>query len=144
MTDYFDGQRRGIANYHGKPHLYESRWSDIDTDQEDTFLLMPITAETFELALEDWAIWRRWEIAFHEGRTSVDTHPALPEDRTRHDEISQELNERLVMDESQAFRAKATFQFREQEKKEPGFKPLIVEWTVIFCQDAADNRTNVW
>ena len=101
-------------------HLYESRWSDIDTDQEDTFLLMPISAETFELALEDWAIWRRWEIAFHEGRTSVDTHPALPEDRTRYDEIKQELNKRLVMDESQAICAKATFQAIEQVKSEPG------------------------
>jgi hypothetical protein len=143
MTDYYDGPRRGIADYRGKPHLYESRWSDIGTDQEDTFLLMPITAEMLELALEDWAIWRRWEIAFHEGRTSAGTHPALPEDRTRHDEINQELNERLVMDESKAFCAKATFQVREEEKSEHGWKPLIVEWTEVSCQDAVDNRENV-
>jgi len=143
MTDYYDGPRRGIADYRGRPHLYESRWSDTDTDQEDTFLLMPISAETFELALEDWAIWRRWEIAFHEGRTSVDTHPALPEDRTRYDEIKQELNRRLVMDESQAICAKATFQAIEQVKSEPGWKPLIVEWREVSCQDALDNRMNV-
>jgi hypothetical protein len=143
MTDYYDGPRRGIADYRGRPHLYESRWSDIETNQEDTFLLMPIIAETFELALEAWAIWRRWEIAFHEGRASADTHPALPEDRTRYDEISQELNKRLVMDESQAFCAKAAFQAPEQEKSGPGWKPLIVEWTKVSCQDGVDNRINV-
>jgi len=143
MTDYYDGPRRGIADYRGKPHLYESRYSDIDTDQEDTFLLMPIIRDTFELALEDWAIWRRWEIAFHEGRTSADTHPALPEDRTRHDEIKQELNKRLIMDESKAFCAKAIFQVSEEGKSEPGCKPLIVEWTEFSCQDAVDNRMNV-
>jgi hypothetical protein len=143
MTDYYDGPRRGIADYCGNPHLYESLWSDIDSDQEDTFLLMPITAETFELAHEAWEIWRRWEIAFHEGRTSADTHPALPDERTRSDEIKQELNKRLVMDESQAFCAKATFQAREQEKSEPGWKPPLVEWTEISRQEAVDNRRNV-
>jgi hypothetical protein len=40
MTDYYDGPRRGIADYRGRLRLYESRWSDIDTDQEDTFLLI--------------------------------------------------------------------------------------------------------
>jgi hypothetical protein len=63
--------------------------------------------------------------------------------RTRYDEISQELNKRLVMDESQAFCAKATFQAPEQEKSGPGWKPLIVEWTKVSCQDAVDNRINV-
>jgi hypothetical protein len=51
MTDYYDGPRQGVADYRGRPHLYESQWSDIDSDQEDTFLLTPITAETFKLAL---------------------------------------------------------------------------------------------
>jgi hypothetical protein len=26
----------------------------------DTFLLMPIDADSLALALEDWSIWRRW------------------------------------------------------------------------------------
>jgi hypothetical protein len=67
----------------------------------------------------------------------------LPEDRTRHDEINGELKKRLVMDESKAFCAKATFQVREEEKSEPGGKPLLVEWTEVSCQDAVDNRMNV-
>ena len=46
----------------------------------ETFLLQPIDGQAFSLALEDWAIWRRWETAFHEGKTPHETHPALPED----------------------------------------------------------------
>jgi hypothetical protein len=37
--------------------------------------------------LEHWDIWLRWESAFHEGRTTLETHPALPEDRARHEEL---------------------------------------------------------
>ena len=68
---------------------------------------------------------------------------AMPEDRTRYDEIKQELNKRLVMDESQTICAKATFQAIEQVKSEPEWKPLIVEWREVSCQDAVDNRMNV-
>jgi hypothetical protein len=58
MTDCYDGPRRGIADFRGNPHLYESRWSDIDSEDDDTFLLMPVDAATFEWALEDWTNWR--------------------------------------------------------------------------------------
>jgi len=61
LTDWYDGPRRGIANYHGQPHLFESEWGDGEYLDADTFLLMPIDPDTFSLALEDWAIWRRWE-----------------------------------------------------------------------------------
>jgi hypothetical protein len=57
--------------------------------------------------------------------------------------VEQELNKRLVMDESQAICAKATFQAIEQVKSVPGSKPLIVEWREVSCQDAVDNRMNV-
>lgn len=28
LTDWYDGPRRGIADYRGRPHLFESEWSD--------------------------------------------------------------------------------------------------------------------
>lgn len=61
----------------------------------DTFLLMPIDQETFALALEDWAIWRRWETAFQLGKTTQETHPALLEDKSRHEELKRLLKGRL-------------------------------------------------
>ena len=34
MTDWYDGPRRGVATVNGLPHIYESCWSDIDSDDE--------------------------------------------------------------------------------------------------------------
>ena len=141
VTKYYDGPRQGIADHLGVPHFYESRWSDIDTDQEDTFLLMPIPAEIVKLALEDWAIWRRWEVAFHKGQIAADTHPALPEDRERHSELQERLKHSLFIDESKAFCARARFQVQIKEEHEVGMKPLEVEWTLVSSSDYVDNRS---
>jgi len=93
MTDYYDAPREGIADFHGRPHHYSPKepewWND------GVYELRPIDDETFELALEHWTIWRRWEIAFHEGRTDLDTHPALPGDRARLEELEALLAARL-------------------------------------------------
>src|SRR5262249_26721368 len=68
MTDFWDGPRQGIANFNGIPHLYESEFDKFtENDWQDTYLLMPIDEATFQLAMEDWEIWRRWETAFHSG-----------------------------------------------------------------------------
>jgi hypothetical protein len=64
LTDWYDGPRRGIADYHGQPHLFESDWKDGENLDADTFLLMPIDKDTFSFALEDWAIWRRMGDSF--------------------------------------------------------------------------------
>ena len=97
MTDYYDGPRGGMANYLGRPHLYRSLWADIDHERADVFELFPVDEETFTLAIEDWEIWRRWRAAFDRGEVSVDSHPALPADRQRHDEIEMILRPRLAV-----------------------------------------------
>jgi len=95
----------------------------------DTFLLMPIDPEVFSLALEDWAIWRRWESAFYQGNANRETHPALPEDRQRHEELKRLLEVRLVLDPTRAIRAKAEFQVRhDSEWNGHGSNPLEVRW----------------
>jgi hypothetical protein len=87
VTDYYDGPVRGIADFQGCPHLYEAEWDDTADQYAATFLLSPLSEEVVRLMLEDWDIWLRWEAAFHEGRTTHATHPALPEDRPRHLEL---------------------------------------------------------
>ena len=86
MIGYYDGPRSGIADYKGRPHVYEPL-SPEAPDTADGFFLQPVDKETFELAMQDWAIWCRWERAFHSGHTTQVTHPALPEDRARHQEL---------------------------------------------------------
>lgn len=127
MPYWYDGPREGIADFRGHPHLFISEWSDVAGLESDTFLLMPIDPETFALALEDWAIWLRWSAAFDRGETTAETHPALPEDRARREELRRLLEGRLTLDPSRALRASGEFQYG----REPG--PIVFDqrpWTV--------------
>jgi hypothetical protein len=108
MSDYYDGPRTGITTLHGQPHAYQSLWTDQDGGV-DTFVLQPIDNETFQLALEDWAIWKRWDAAFAAGQTTIETHPALPEDRARHNELKVILSPQLTFDTEKALRAQLRY-----------------------------------
>jgi hypothetical protein len=79
VTDYYDGPRKGIANYRGQPHFYECMFNEAKDDYLELFQLIPRGTEIFQLAVEDWNILRRWEIAFHAEQTDISTHPALPQ-----------------------------------------------------------------
>ena len=140
MTDYYDGPRRGIAAFQGEPHLYVSRLGNIGNETEDSFLLMPIDADIFALAVEDWAIWRRWEDAYRAGTTPHETHPALPEDRERQLELASELERRLVMNEDAALCATAEFQAAGPSDHE-ATAGLLVKWTLVSRAAYVDRRS---
>jgi hypothetical protein len=138
VPDWYDGPRRGIANFEGEPHLFESEFADIE-DADDVFVLSPVSDETFRLALEKWQIWRRWERAFHAGETPMDTHPALPEDRKRWEELQRLLIDAGVVyperhgdgppqpttDLGKAVRATAAFRSSGTDN---GHASLLVKW----------------
>ena len=128
MTDYYDGPRKGIADYHGTPHLYESCWADNEL-ADDVFLLSPISAEVLDWALEDWDIWLRWRAAHDAGLTTTDTHPALPADRARHNELVKLLEPSLTTNIETAVAAKAQFDFSQVD--ESGNRLMKVEWTRV-------------
>ena len=128
MTDFYDGPRRGVANYQGRPHFYDSEWQNDSSADDDAFLLTPISEALLELALEDWEIWRRWEVAFHEGRTDSASHPALPEDRARHTPLQPILAAQLVTAPEQAVRVRGVFRTVDVEPSYRGWRPLEVQW----------------
>ena len=145
VTDYYDGPRAGIANFGGSPHSFRSLYADIDTNDDNVFALTPLDAETFRLALEDWAIWKRWESAFYAGRTDRSTHPALPEDRQRHEWLERELAKRMAPEESSELVAKGDFRaVPGQEQLRPGvIREIEVRWYEIgfgksIVSDATD------
>jgi hypothetical protein len=109
VTDYYDGPRRGIADFGGQPHVFTSEWDDSEDSYAEVFQLRRVDRETFELALEDWQVWLRWQDAFHRREVTTETHPALPRDRARHDEIQAVLSERLANLPGPVIRARATF-----------------------------------
>lgn len=126
ITDWHDGPRRGVATVNGRPHVFESCWSDIDSDDDDVFVLSPISGEVFSAAIEDREIWTRWEAAYKNGKTTMETHPALPEDRVRHAALAIILSERLVIDERQQFAATAVFRYHVDSEPR-----IEAEWTII-------------
>ena len=141
LPDWYDGPRRGIANFEGRPHLFESEFADL-AGQQDVFVLSPVDDQTLALALEDWRIWRRWERAFHAGNTPKETHPALPEDRERWEQLQPQLVAAGIAPSStegsgppqpatgstRAFRATAEF---ERSGTDNGHASLRVRWTLV-------------
>jgi hypothetical protein len=112
ITDRYDGPVRGIADYRGRPHYYERQFDDEADEWSDIYWLTPLDDETFALAMEAWQIWRRWETTFHQHETTMATHPALPADRPRSDELAAVLNQRLVVD-GRAWAAEAKFEWTD-------------------------------
>lgn len=74
VWDYYDGPRSGIAEYRGQPHHYNCEWNETKDDYAATFVLTPIDQQTLTLAMEQWAIWRQWQDAFHRGEVPQSTH----------------------------------------------------------------------
>ena len=128
MTDYYDGPRTGIADYLGHPYCYESCFSNLEDDYTDEFILQPIGKEMFCLAMENWSIWQRWESAFRKGQTTLETHPALPEDRKRRLEIDIAL-ENGPTPVGPGIRVTAEFQYLSRPDERVLRPPTHVRWS---------------
>ena len=131
VTDYYDGPRAGVADFNGEPHYYECQFDEVQSNWSDIFLLKRLDSETFQLALEDWEIWERWNVAHEEGRVSEDTHPALPEERERHNQIYTILQTKLKSEPEKEIKAKAEFKVVEPKRKGQSIADLQVKWNLV-------------
>ncbi|MEM9862380.1 MAG: CPCC family cysteine-rich protein [Myxococcota bacterium] len=84
VPGWWDGPMDGVAMFRGNAHWYLRR-------RDDRYDLWPLDEKTLGYALESWSIWLRWCDAFYDGLTTEDTHPSLPEDRTRREEADAHL-----------------------------------------------------
>ncbi len=129
VTDYFDGPRKGIANYEGRPHFYECIFDAATDDYSEVYRLTPLDAESFRLAMEDWKIWKRWKSAFHRDNTEIGTHPALPDDADRHAELKLILDKVLLTEPTKAISRIGKFEILETDiLPEAVIRPLQVKW----------------
>lgn len=150
-----DGPREGVADYHGRPHVFVSEWDDGADDYGAAFLLKPIDGDTFRLVMEDRAIQERWKAAVEQGVTTFDAHPASPVDRIRHEELKRLLREPLTVDPARArqaypvrtwsvewppaqrsgevVRSAGEFQDRQHPPHWEGYPlpPLVVRWSAV-------------
>jgi hypothetical protein len=124
VNDFWDGPRLGVADVFGCPHIYESPFDRLKDDFQGFFVVSTIDTELFGLVLEDWEIWVRWSDAFERGETSRETHPALPQDRARHDELNKLIGTRLRIDPTDCKKLNA--EFRSVRK---GWNGIEVQWS---------------
>lgn len=124
VNSYWDGPRLGVADLSGRPHIYESPFNETNDDYEDFYVVSPIEPDLLRLVLEDWDIWIRWCEAFDRKETSKDTHPALPPDRARHDELKTLIGTRLRPDPATCQKVNAEFR-----NVRLGWNGLEVQWT---------------
>lgn len=115
INGYYDGPELGVAGYRGKPHIYEKQFDTEADNYTDRFLLSEIEPELLALVLEDWEIWLRWNAAYRQGQVSVETHPALQEERSRHDELVRLIGDRLKPDRKHGIIRWAQFNDQQTE-----------------------------
>jgi hypothetical protein len=109
INGYFDGPRLGVADFQGRPHIFQSRFDVVKDDWSDEYQLVEIDPDLLRLVLEDWQIWLRWQTAFKGGKIGIETHPALPAERARHDELQNEIGDRLERPAGVSKTARAVF-----------------------------------
>ncbi|MCX5514607.1 hypothetical protein C3941_16380 [Kaistia algarum] len=125
VWSYHDGPREGIAEFRGWPHVYKCRFSEVTDDWTDVFWLMKIEPSLLKLAEEQFAIFRRWKNQHELGSVSIDSHPALPTDRARYDELRSVIGDGLQLQPEHSITRRAHFSL--------GGAPngLTVRWTSL-------------
>jgi len=109
VSEYYDGPRGGLASFHGVPHIYECIFDEKSEVYSDWYLLMPVGPELLTAAMINWKIFLKWRAAFDAGQTTIDTHPALPEDKPRYQENRKTLEQAIALAKPQALRVRGEF-----------------------------------
>jgi hypothetical protein len=114
-TDFHDGPLVGIAEVNGAAHLYERQFDPEQDEYSDQFKLTPLKPHVLAFMLEDWGFWTRWEAAFHQGKVDLVSHPTLPAERARRDEIKASLDAWLEGRRAAVLARRGTFELVEDE-----------------------------
>ena len=109
INDYYDQPRLGVAEVNGVPHIYDREFDHNADEYSDTYFVSAITEELLALVLEDWEIWLRWHDAYKRHEVSLETHPALLDERERHDAIALAIGNRMQSNPAESKRLKAEF-----------------------------------
>ena len=110
VSEYYDGPRGGLANFHGVPHIYECIFDQQKDEYSDAYLLMPVGPELLMAAMTNWRIFLKWRAALDAGQTTVATHPALPEDKARYEDTRRALEQAIALAKPRALRVRGSFE----------------------------------
>lgn len=99
-------------------------------------MLIPVSNEVFFLALENWAIWKRWERASIAEGVNRGSHAALPPERDRHLHIQSILDEQLKTDKERCIIRAGAFANAGTEVPAKG---ILVELVVKWSEPSGDS-----
>jgi len=116
VIDYWDGPREGVADYRGSPHYFRAVFDEKRDEWSDVFILTPLDQDTYRLLMESKQIWQRWQAAYDTGATTLDSHPALPDDANRSKELDEIIEPRIAIDPTTAIRRKGSFEADDRTK----------------------------
>jgi hypothetical protein len=116
VLNYWDGPREGVADYRGTPHYFRALFDEKRDEWSDVFLLSPLDLVTYRLLIERNEIWQRWLEAYETGATTIDSHPALPQDTNRSKELDEIIERKIKIDPSTAIRLKGSFEADDRTK----------------------------
>jgi hypothetical protein len=123
IEDFWDRPRGGFAFHDGDLVAYKSLWDNDADDYYDQYGIAPIDENLLPLIEESWSIWIRWSNAFDAGETTRETHPALPEDRSRYYQLKSILDPHIKVDTENCKRLCAEF-----KSIQPGWNGFVVRW----------------
>jgi hypothetical protein len=87
-VDFFDRPLSGAADFEGRPHWHKCEFNEAADEYEEAYQLAPLPNDILAAAVERQTIFLAWHAAYKAGQTDRSTHPALPDQRARCDELS--------------------------------------------------------
>ena len=118
-NDWYDGPRKGVADFDGIPHRFISNFQDFE-DQErciDTFKLFPISVDELNLEIEQWAIFVEWNEKYEAGEVETNSHPGHGGINKRWDELEKILSNKREAIPEVVFNVTAVFENNNQKNR---------------------------
>ncbi len=95
VWDVNDGPLTGIALYKGAPHYFTREFDESIDEYPDFFELHPISDDFLKLAELNMNIFRKWVSEFHNGYTTLKTHPNYGDKNTEYNRIRRLLDDAI-------------------------------------------------
>lgn len=131
VWDIYDGPRTGIANYKSEPCYFNCRL-DPEGGYSDEFELSRIPDSLLKIAQEQWAIYRSWEMKYHNRNAHLKTHPGHAGVNEKYDELEFLIKDALGKLKMYRCLFNAKFQALPNQEHLPVgvLRELEVEWQV--------------
>lgn len=124
VQDFYDWPRKGVADFRGVVHGFSCAFDAAANEYTDRYWLTQISKDLFQLVIEEYEIFLRWRIAFDANTVGIETHPALPADRLRQQELATIIKDRPWAVTDRSVRVRGRFRSLGQHRYEVHWSEL--------------------